>query len=622
MKWKDLKIGRKLSIAFGVIILLTLVSGLYGIVQFYKVEVKSKQLTDEYLPLSDVSTKINATAQKAMYAQRGYRYTLSDTFLKEGQEHLDGLRKLLTEARALSQKYSSLSQFGKVIDDTEAALNEYQAYFDETVAKNTIIIANKKDIEGLKEGYLGKLDGYIGIQGGLFEREASAGGARGERFRKYTYSREAQKLSMIGFEKFYLSDIKDNPGMLSEASELFKGAKSLFEKLETENHPEEQKVMITELKNNSDVFAGLMFENSGAAERVKELGTLRRESSNQLLENFYSVSVEGMEATRGVANDSIDAVQSARGGVIAGLFISVIMAIIFAVFITRGIVGNLKKGVGFAKRVADGDLNADIDIDQQDEIGVLAEALKQMLEKLRSVISAVQDGTMAIANASDEISSSAGSIAQGANEQAASVEEVSASMEEMVSSIEINTNSARQTEKISVNAVTKLREGADVTAEAVQLIRKIAEKITIINEIANKTNILALNAAVEAARAGEHGKGFAVVAAEVRKLAEGSQAAAQEIEGLSAQGVSVSDLAGQKLRDLVPEVERTASLVQEIAAASIEQNTGSQQVNSAILQLNNVTQSNASSAEEMASSSEVLTEQAERLKETIAYFKL
>ncbi|NLF43594.1 MAG: HAMP domain-containing protein, partial [Bacteroidales bacterium] len=394
------------------------------------------------------------------------------------------------------------------------------------------------------------------------------------------------------------------------------------EKLETEKHPEDQAVMITELKNNSDVFAGLMFENSGAAARVKELGTLRRESSNQLLENFYSVSVEGMEATKGVANDSINAVQTANGAVIAGLFISIIVAIIFAVFITRGIVGNLRKGVGFAKRVADGDLNADIDIDQQDEIGLLAEALKQMLDKLRSVIQAVQEGTMAIANASDEISSSAGSIAEGANEQASSVEEVSSSMEEMVSSIEINMNSARQTEKISVNAVTKLREGADVTAEAVQLIRMIADKITIINEIANKTNILALNAAVEAARAGEHGKGFAVVAAEVRKLAEGSQAAAKEIESLSAKGVSVSDLAGQKLRDLVPEVERTASLVQEIAAASIEQNTGSQQVNSAILQLNNVTQSNASSAEQMASSSEVLTEQAERLKDTIAYFKL
>lgn len=622
MRWKDFKFGRKLSVAFGVIIILTLISGIFGIVNFYRIEGKSRQLSDQYIPLSEVANQINATAQKAMYAQRGYRYTLGENFLKEGQEHLNSLRGLLNTTRQLANRYQALNQFVKIADETEAALNEYEGFFRETVEKNNLIVSNKKEIERLKDGYFSTLGRYMDVQKRLFEQEAGSGGARSERFRKFSQGAEAQKLSITGFEKYYMSDVKDNPALLLEASESFKGAYDIFGKLRMENHPPEQSGWLGELADNANRFSTLTFDNSSSAQRVKQLGGLRRESSDKLLENFYSVAVDGMESTRAIANESIGAMQAARSAVIAGLVISIIVAIIFAVFITQGIVNSLKKGVDFAKEVAKGNLHAQIDIEQKDEIGNLADALRQMLEKLRSVISAVQDGTAAIATASEQISSNASTIAQGANEQASSVEEVSASMEEMVSSIETNTDSARQTEKISLNAAKGLKEGAEVTAEAVQLIRRIAEKITIINEIANKTNILALNAAVEAARAGEHGKGFAVVAAEVRKLAEGSKAAAQEIEGLSAQGVSVSDRAGQKLRELVPEVERTAALVQEIAAASVEQNSGSQQVNNAVMQLNNITQSNAASAEEMASSSEVLSEQAEMLKDTISYFKL
>jgi methyl-accepting chemotaxis protein len=213
-------------------------------------------------------------------------------------------------------------------------------------------------------------------------------------------------------------------------------------------------------------------------------------------------------------------------------------------------------------------------------------------------------------------------MSQGASEQASSAEEVSSSMEEMVSNIQQNTDNAMQTEKIALQAVEAVRKGSESTTVAVKSMKDIASKVSIIGDIAYQTNILALNAAVEAARAGEYGQGFAVVAEEVRKLAERSQVAAEEIDGLTESGVAVADEAGKQLVEIVPDIEKTAKLVQEIAAASMEQNTGADQVNNAIQQLNQVIQQNAAASEEMASSSEELSSQSEQMKEVVSYFRL
>jgi methyl-accepting chemotaxis protein len=311
-----------------------------------------------------------------------------------------------------------------------------------------------------------------------------------------------------------------------------------------------------------------------------------------------------------------------QNGVVIFSIIATLAGVLLAFIIARGIINPINKGVRFAERISKGDLTANVDVDQKDEIGVLANALKNMADKLKEIVGNIRAGADNIAAASQQMSSSSQEMSQGASEQASSAEEVSSSMEEMVSNIQQNTDNAQQTEKISSTASERIIEGNKATQTSVESMKEIADKISIINDIAFQTNILALNAAVEAARAGEHGKGFAVVASEVRKLAERSAEAAAEIDEKSKSGVEISERAGKQLSEIVPEIEKTSKLVQEITAASNEMSSGADQVNNAIQQLNQVTQQNAASSEELATSAEELSSQADQLKQIISYFKI
>ncbi len=303
------------------------------------------------------------------------------------------------------------------------------------------------------------------------------------------------------------------------------------------------------------------------------------------------------------------------GAVILALVI--FSAVVFARFITKPII----EAVEIANQLADGDFTAQIDVKSSDETGQMLSALKNMLTKLNDVIKNI--GTMAesVSAGSSELSVSAQGLSQGATEQAASAQEASSSMEQMASNIKQNSDNAQQTDTIAVRASKDAIDGGRAVTEAVNAMKQISEKIGVVEEIARQTNLLALNAAIEAARAGEHGKGFAVVASEVRKLAERSQSAAGEITELSSSSVQVAENAGDMLEKLVPDIQKTAELVQEINSASSEQNTGADQINKAIQQLDSVIQRNASAAEEMASTSEELNSHSQQLRDIISFFK-
>lgn len=273
-----------------------------------------------------------------------------------------------------------------------------------------------------------------------------------------------------------------------------------------------------------------------------------------------------------------------------------------------------------AQLIAQGDFT--VTLTKRSEKDELMQAMDNMVKANASVISEFISAIENIVLASQQLQSVAVQISSGSSEQASSTEEVSSSMEQMVSNINQNADNARQTEQIALRASADIQEGNKAVLTTVEAMKTIAEKIAVVGEIAEKTDLLAINAAIEAARAGELGKGFAVVAAEVRKLAENSQTAAKEINNVSKSSVKIADASGELLQKIVPDIQRTAVLVQEIAAASVEQNSGANQVNSAVMQLNSVTQKNAAAAEEMSSSAEELASQAEQLNELISFYKI
>ncbi len=332
------------------------------------------------------------------------------------------------------------------------------------------------------------------------------------------------------------------------------------------------------------------------------------------IESYVSVSIYEHELM-GIVNQT-------RNVVLIALLIGIFVFVVVNTLISRTITTALNKGVEFAKTIASGNLETTLRIDQKDEIGELCRALNTMVQKLRDIVVNIVGGADYIASASQQLSSASEQVSQGANEQASSVEEVSSTMEEIAANIQQNTNNAETTEKISIEAKNSVDAMSIKAANAVEANKMIADKIGIITEIASQTNILALNAAVEAARAGDHGKGFAVVATEVRKLAERSKVAADEIVAFAMQSLELTKGAGDQMKETVPQIEKSTALVKEIASASIEQNNAADLINNAIQQLNHVTQQNASASEQMASNSEELASQAENLRELISFFKL
>jgi methyl-accepting chemotaxis protein len=368
--------------------------------------------------------------------------------------------------------------------------------------------------------------------------------------------------------------------------------------------------------------AGRFAEMAGSQHEV----TSRHDAVRRDMEKLFELLDGSARAIRRDADELAERAAAsevrARRSVVAAFAVAVAALLAAGLLLARGVRRALAGVVAGARRIAGGDLRERIAVTSRDEIGDLQEAMAEMSERLAQVIGDVLGGAEALGSASGQVSATAQLVAKGTGEQAASVEETSASLEEMAASIEANAASSRRTEQMAKEGARSVEESGKAAGETLAAMRAIADRISIVEEIAYQTNLLALNAAIEAARAGDQGRGFAVVAAEVRKLAERSQRAAKEIRELAGSSLAVAERSGAMLVELVTTIRKTAELVQEVSTTSQEQSAGVTQVSRAMGVVDQVTQRNASAAEELSSTAEEVASQADALQQVVSFFRL
>ncbi|EFL51431.1 methyl-accepting chemotaxis sensory transducer [Solidesulfovibrio fructosivorans JJ]] len=628
---RNLKLGVKLIGSFLLSAAITLVVGLVGLAGLSAVSHQLSTVTDVNMPAVRDLQLIKIAGESVRVAQR--------TMLVPGLPEEDRKRQYDNVARVRDSYHEAWNEYEKLpkSDAAKRLWQEFVPAWQEWVKINneTFAAAKEWDKSDLKDP--GALSGKIAkFRGDHYKLLANAwalalsgtpfsGGddATACTFGQWSNS-EGRDIKNAVFRKSLTA--------IQPVHEALHKAVAKLKELAAQKAPREEQIALIQheiepaVEKTMRQFAAMADEVARIAEvyakmRQQAMVTTRVKQIRcfKLLDELIADSLAAAQKGK---TDGEKAASRAMVMSASGIGVGVLLAVVLGLVIARMIAKPILLGVKAAEGLAAGDLNQTIDLDQKDEIGALAAALRHMIAKLRDVVGQVQAGAENVASGSEELSATTQSLSQGATEQAASVEEISSSMEEMAANIRQNADNAKQTEQMALKTAKDTESGGQAVAQTVSAMKQIAEKIGIIEEIARQTNLLALNAAIEAARAGEHGKGFAVVAAEVRKLAERSGNAAGEISELSSSSVKIAQNAGELLARIVPDIQRTTELIQEIAASSVEQNAGAEQVNRAIQQLDQVVQQNASASEEMASTAEELSGQALQLQETVSYFRL